>query len=331
MPRLGRDTDVAGTEDGPTQGYRRHAAPGNGDGPLRLPPVGEDDGRMLDLARWRRPALALPVPGLDNWHVMERHTGRTREAITKRYDAWAYEPLTREYYGESEFYNFGFWGKDTRDQRQACENLMEELLRPIAEREGTILDVACGMGGTTSHLLKYWEPPGTVGIDISGKQLRTAAAKAPGCTFAAMDATRLGFRDGVFDKVICVEAAFHFERLAFLREVCRVLRPGGRLVLSDILLARWAARLSPVVPAGNAVDEVEAYKSLFAQAGFSDVTVVDATDETWRPFSRNMRRWVWGKLLAREVGPVQGVKAALPYLAVSLGVRRYVLVSARKA
>lgn len=260
-----------------------------------------------------------------------RRLGLKREAITKRYDAWAYEPLTREYYGYSDFYNFGLWLEDTRDQRQACENLMEKLLSFIAEKKGTVLDVACGMGATTRHLLRYWEPLETVGIDISVKQLKTGAAKAPGCTFMAMDAMKLGFRDSVFDNVICVEAAFHFQRQPFFREVHRVLQAGGHLVLSDILVAPWAARLSPVVPSSNAVGDMGAYRTLLTQAGFCDVAVVDATDETWRPFSRHLRRWTWRKLVAREGELVRGVKAVLPYLAVSLGVRRYLLVSARKA
>lgn len=254
-----------------------------------------------------------------------------RQAITKRYEAWAYEPLTREYYGDSGFYNFGLWLEDTRDQRQACENLMEKLLGFIAKKKGMVLDVACGMGGTTRHLLRYWKPSQTVGIDLSTRQLKTGAGRAPGCAFTAMDAVKLGFRDRVFDNVVCVEAAFHFERQRFLEEAYRVLRPGGHLVLSDILLVPWAARLSPVVPSINAIGDIGAYRSLFSQAGFDDIAVVDATNQTWRPFSRHMRRWTWGKLLARKTGLVRGVRAALPYLAVSVGVKGYLLVSARKA
>jgi SAM-dependent methyltransferase len=256
--------------------------------------------------------------------------GPKRQAITKRYDAWAYEPLTREYYGYSDFYNFGLWLEDTHDQKQACENLMEKLLSFIAEKKGTILDLGCGMGATTRHLLRYWKPSQTVGIDMSVKQLKTGSANAPGCAFVAMDAMELGFRDSVFDSVICVEAAFHFDRRRFLQDVYRVLQPGGHLVLSDILVASWAARLSPVVPSSSAVRDKGAYRTLFTQAGFKDVVVADATDATWRLFSRHLRRWTWRKLLAREAGLLWCVKAVLLHLAVSLGVRRYLLVSARK-
>ena len=52
----------------------------------------------------------------------------------------------------NEFANYGFWEEDTHTETEACENLMEKLLAFLPEKQGTILDVACGKGATTRHL-----------------------------------------------------------------------------------------------------------------------------------------------------------------------------------
>ena len=77
-----------------------------------------------------------------------------------------------ERYEGSGFHNYGYWTPDIRSQKDACEKLMEVLLAFIPQKIGTILDIACGMGGTTRYLLKYYAPESVTGINISAKQLQ---------------------------------------------------------------------------------------------------------------------------------------------------------------
>ena len=65
----------------------------------------------------------------------------TIRIINEKYDNKMHHDLTHEYYGRSDFFNFGYWVANTHCQREACENLMERLLAFIPKKKGAILDV----------------------------------------------------------------------------------------------------------------------------------------------------------------------------------------------
>src|SRR5262249_28967262 len=137
---------------------------------------------------------------------------------------------------DSGYFNFGYWDGTVATQAEASANLVARLLDRIPRREGRILDVACGLGASTRQLMQSYPAKMITAINVSAAQIVEARKRAPGCTSHGRDAPRLDFPDASFDAVICVEAAFHFNtREAFLREAHRVLRPGGELVMSDIL------------------------------------------------------------------------------------------------
>ncbi|WP_399928325.1 methyltransferase domain-containing protein [Streptomyces kanamyceticus] len=106
-----------------------------------------------------------------------------------------------------------------------------------------VLDACCGRGHTVARLGA--SGCDAVGVDITAQQIARARARyghAPRTTFAVGDVTALprqaegiGATDGSFDRVHCLEAAFHLSpagRRAFLAEAYRVLRPGGRFAWS---------------------------------------------------------------------------------------------------
>ena len=139
-----------------------------------------------------------------------------QERMTRMYDRALVSRDYQHYFEDSGFYNFGYWDGRAKTQREASEALIDELTGRIERKGGRILDVACGPGATTRHLMRSYDPANITAINISEAQLAAASKRAPGCTFLRMDATRLAFPDEHFDAVMCVEAAFHFNTRATL-------------------------------------------------------------------------------------------------------------------
>lgn len=196
-----------------------------------------------------------------------------------------------------------------------------------------MLDVACGKGASTKRLLRDYEPANLTGINISEKQLATCRERAPGCRFLKMDATHLTFPDNSFDNILCVEAAFHFTtREAFLREALRVLKPGGCLALSDILLRtkQIAALIKKRVPLANYVSSVAEYRAVYERVGFEDLCIIEARAQTWEGFRDHCFRYARAKVLAGVATPallrttIAGLRLA------DWGFSQYLLVAARK-
>lgn len=125
-------------------------------------------------------------------------------------------------------------------------------LVPEAVREGSLLlDLACGGGLLAPHVAGKGHRH--VGVDLSPTAL--PLARDHGVVPVRGDVTRLPFADGVADVVVAGEVLEHVaDPPALMTEACRVLRPGGSLVI-DTIAATWWGRFSSVtvgerIPAG---------------------------------------------------------------------------------
>lgn len=94
-----------------------------------------------------------------------------------------------------------------------------------------VLDAGCGSGAFLGRL-----PPGAVGLDLSREQLRLGAREHPDAGLVQGDMTSLPFAADAFDGVLAYWSLIHVplaEHPATIEEFARVLRPGGRLLLSE--------------------------------------------------------------------------------------------------
>ena len=97
-----------------------------------------------------------------------------------------------------------------------------------------VLDVACGTGVLTREAAGRIGPTGTVtGLDLSPEMLAVAARLSPGLRWQQGSAESLPFPDGSFDAVVSQFGLMFFpDQVAALREMMRVLAPGGRLAVA---------------------------------------------------------------------------------------------------
>jgi len=110
-----------------------------------------------------------------------------------------------------------------------------------------VLELGCGYGRVLERLAATAET--VVGIDTSFESLRLASAllcKSPSCHLAMMDAVALGFQDGCFDAVVCIQngiSAFRVDRRKLIEEAVRVTRKKGTVLFSSYSERFWEDRL----------------------------------------------------------------------------------------
>lgn len=114
------------------------------------------------------------------------------------------------------------------------ETYAEDLLDRLADWRGRVLDLGCGTGIHTRAVAELAE--WVVGIDVSPRLVRKAHVKLSGArgSVVVADARHMPFADGVFDSALSYgEPLSHIEDPgAVLAELARVMRPGGRAILS---------------------------------------------------------------------------------------------------
>jgi tocopherol O-methyltransferase len=165
--------------------------------------------------------------------------------IQEFYDASS--GLWEEVWGEH--MHHGYYGQDGNlklDRRQAQINLIEELLTWAKDedtRPQNILDVGCGIGGSSLYLAEKFGARVT-GITLSpvqanrAKERAQAAGLAANTDFQVANALDMPFADNSFDLVWSLESGEHMpDKQKFLQECYRVLKPGGKLIL-----ATWCHR-----------------------------------------------------------------------------------------
>ncbi|MBO1413623.1 class I SAM-dependent methyltransferase [Streptomyces sp. FH025] len=208
------------------------------------------------------------------------------------------------------FINFGDWqGIDltaptSEDRVHSQEQLYRRVLRAFPEPrvQLRLAEVGCGRGLGAALALREFRFAAVTGVDIHPDQIeraravnaRALATFPDRLAYTLGSADELPFPDRSLDGVYSVEAAQHFRELTgFAHETARVLRPGGRLVVTTffsapgpdvaerlkILLASFADSLDIAHP-------LDTFTTDLTDAGFTDITTDSIGQHVWPGFDR---------------------------------------------
>jgi len=161
------------------------------------------------------------------------------------------------------------------------------------EKKLTILDVGCGGGRTVSKLAAIAQEGKVYGVDYSEESvIATKNTNARSLTLGRVgvrngSVSQLPFPDGMFDLITAVETHFWWPDLPRdLREVFRVLKPGGTLILiaeiykgANTLAAKLIEKHA--AQTGMTLLTVDEHREILTNAGYANVRVIEERAKGW--------------------------------------------------
>lgn len=179
-------------------------------------------------------------------------------------------------------------GYDALGETYAAERTLDGVEADLLERAvagvdaPAVLDAGCGPGPGLAALP---DDARAVGLDLSREQLALARERTPAAALVRGDLAALPFADAAFDTVVSLGALLHVpnaDQPAVLDEFARVLRPGGRVLVSDGA-GEWAGDnpdwLGSGVPMTWEITGIDAVTAGLTDRGFAVLARADSPDE----------------------------------------------------
>jgi ubiquinone/menaquinone biosynthesis C-methylase UbiE len=161
------------------------------------------------------------------------------------------------------------------------------------DKRDTVLDVGCGGGRTVNKLAAIASQGKVYGVDFSWASVAFASRinkqwiNTGRVEIREASVSQLPFSEHVFDLVVAVETHFWWPDLpSDMREVLRVLKPGGALIIiaevykgANTVTAKLAEKYALL--SGMKLLTANGHRELFANAGYSDVQIIEEPRKGW--------------------------------------------------
>ena len=160
-------------------------------------------------------------------------------------------------------------------------------------KDQMLLDIGCGGGRTVSKLAALASDGKVYGIDYSAESVSFARKtnqewiRSGRVEIQEASVSQLPFPDSTFDTVTAVETHFWWPDLpAGMREILRVLKPGGTLVIVAEVYKNSGSKTAEILEqyvsaTGMKFLTSDEHRELFSQSGYSEIQVTTAPDKNW--------------------------------------------------
>jgi ubiquinone/menaquinone biosynthesis C-methylase UbiE len=164
---------------------------------------------------------------------------------------------------------FGRWGSTYERswmQQRLFDPVHSAVLHQAKSRfkPANVLDIGCGSGRLLRKVHDYWPEAQLSGIDPAQGMLEVARQLTPDASFYMGSGEALPLEDASVDLALSTISFHHWQdQAAGVREVVRVLRPGGSFLLADFISPAWLVWLLP----HSRFHSAARMRALFEQAG----------------------------------------------------------------
>jgi len=188
----------------------------------------------------------------------------------------------------------GCFTKNTRLISDAVTEADRQIITRLSPEKGAkVLDIGCGTGYATRLIAEKYGCHAS-GIDVATHRINRAceiAQDTPHLTFQQADLSALPYKPQTFDSALAREVLSYSQDVpAALAECARVLKPGGRLVITE-LTAKQQGKSDTLMKAigARSLLSINEWEDALSTAGFDVTTVEDCTERQRQTYQQVMR------------------------------------------
>ena len=214
----------------------------------------------------------------------------TEKEINKYYDQTYHQYRSVWKLDQHKGIHYGYWDDSTKNLSQAVEKMNRVLLDLSGFRKNSaILDMGCGVGGSSIFIAEQINAKVT-GINLNQKQIDIAKKlDQPNLNFICGNYLNSGMDNEIFDGIWALETICHCQdKLDFIKEAHRLLKPGGVLVLAEYFVKKHEFSNSKSIKKWLnywAIPGLEVYSGFISKLEANDFEIIkekDATKNIWK-------------------------------------------------